>query len=234
MNLDRFIQDYVLPSLQQRCFVHFTDGANLALIREHGFLSMRELQRRRTKVPRPGGNQWSRDADKASGMDASGHGVAKNAVEAAGWFAKAAEQNDPHAQAKLAEMYFFGEGGLPRSSIEAYKWETIAGEAGAKFFVAAPKGSIELSMTADEKREAIRLAERWKFDKGLTKVLPAPQSPDDRSFFFLSQRDLLAKCKSTSANDRTWCDAYIAGVVDTHSANREALKYDAGNVRFTL
>ena len=81
MNLDRFTQDYVLPSLQQRYFVHFTDGANLALIREHGFLSMRELQRRGIKVPGPGGNQWSRDADKASGMDAyPGHRNIQNTM----------------------------------------------------------------------------------------------------------------------------------------------------------
>lgn len=47
---------------------HFTDTRNLSSIREHGLLSMAEIARRRIDTV-PGGNQWSMDADKASGMD---------------------------------------------------------------------------------------------------------------------------------------------------------------------
>jgi ssDNA thymidine ADP-ribosyltransferase DarT-like protein len=88
MDLDRFITDHVLQSMQQRYFVHFTDSANLASIRQHGLLSMRELQRRGIEIPAAGGNQWSRDADKAAGMDAyvhlcfkRGHPMEKSAVD---------------------------------------------------------------------------------------------------------------------------------------------------------
>lgn len=49
---------------------HFTDKSNLDLIQQHnGLLSWRELQRRGIAVPTPGGNQWSHDADKVSGVD---------------------------------------------------------------------------------------------------------------------------------------------------------------------
>lgn len=47
---------------------HFTDTRNLPSIREHGLLSMAEVARRRIDAV-PGGNRWSMDADKASGMD---------------------------------------------------------------------------------------------------------------------------------------------------------------------
>ncbi|WP_263770058.1 DUF4433 domain-containing protein [Propionivibrio soli] len=46
---------------------HFTDRSNLDLIRQHGGLfSWGELQRRGIVVPKPGGNQWSHDADVTS------------------------------------------------------------------------------------------------------------------------------------------------------------------------
>lgn len=47
---------------------HFTDTRNLPSIREHGLLSMCEIKRRQIGTL-PGGNQWSLDADAASGMD---------------------------------------------------------------------------------------------------------------------------------------------------------------------
>lgn len=53
-------------------FYHFTDTRNLPSIRQHGLLSMHEL-RLRGIANRPGGNEWSLDADKHSGMDAYVH-----------------------------------------------------------------------------------------------------------------------------------------------------------------
>ncbi|WP_064697204.1 DarT ssDNA thymidine ADP-ribosyltransferase family protein [Rhizobium aegyptiacum] len=48
---------------------HFTDRRNLQLIRDNGGLyPLAELDRRGVKVPAPGGNDWSRDADAAKGM----------------------------------------------------------------------------------------------------------------------------------------------------------------------
>jgi hypothetical protein len=38
--------------------------------------------------------------------------------------------------------------------------------------------------------------------------------------YFVKLRQLAARCASTEAVDRAWCDAYIAGVADTISSNR--------------
>ena len=49
------------------CFYHFTDTRNLASIREHGgLLPWSHIQ---GKVPAPGGNDWSHDADAIKGQD---------------------------------------------------------------------------------------------------------------------------------------------------------------------
>ncbi len=51
-------------------FFHFTDRRNLPLIVEHGGLySLVELKRKNIKVPAPGGNQWSHDADEMNDVD---------------------------------------------------------------------------------------------------------------------------------------------------------------------
>ncbi len=88
MDLDHFIAQHVSRSTQQRYFIHFTDDANLASIGEHGLLSMRQLRERGIEIPAPGGNEWSRQADEASGMDAyvhlsfkTGHPMEKGAVD---------------------------------------------------------------------------------------------------------------------------------------------------------
>lgn len=51
------------------CFYHFTDVDNLPLIRTYGILSCKELLRREIKPPKPGGNNWSREADEIKGLD---------------------------------------------------------------------------------------------------------------------------------------------------------------------
>jgi hypothetical protein len=53
-----------------KAFYHFTDKQNLASIRKQGgLLSLAELRRRKIVVPKPGGNQWSHDADAMSRVD---------------------------------------------------------------------------------------------------------------------------------------------------------------------
>ncbi len=48
---------------------HFTDRSNLELIEEHhGLLSLGEAERRGIEIPKPGGNEWSHDADKMKGV----------------------------------------------------------------------------------------------------------------------------------------------------------------------
>jgi hypothetical protein len=52
-----------------RQLYHFTDQRNLPMIREMGGLySWSQLEQRKVKVPAPGGNEWSRDADAVKGM----------------------------------------------------------------------------------------------------------------------------------------------------------------------
>lgn len=48
---------------------HFTDIRNLQFIKEHGLLSLAELNRRSIEIPAAGGNQWSHDADYRMGLD---------------------------------------------------------------------------------------------------------------------------------------------------------------------
>lgn len=48
---------------------HFTDRRNIPLIKEMGGLyPLSRLDQKQVKVPAPGGNQWSRDADAPKGM----------------------------------------------------------------------------------------------------------------------------------------------------------------------
>lgn len=59
----------LLDSYKITHFWHFTDKSNLPQILEHGLLSLAELARRNISVPKPGGNDWSHNADKFFGVD---------------------------------------------------------------------------------------------------------------------------------------------------------------------
>lgn len=49
---------------------HFTDQANIDLITEQGgLLSLNQLENRQIKIPIPGGNEWSHEADKRKKLD---------------------------------------------------------------------------------------------------------------------------------------------------------------------
>lgn len=49
---------------------HFTDRSNIeSIIQNHGLLSLAESRRRKLTIPRPGGNEWSHDADEFKGVD---------------------------------------------------------------------------------------------------------------------------------------------------------------------
>lgn len=48
---------------------HFTDRSNLDLIKMHkGLLSTAQVDQKDVSVPKPGGNQWSHDADRHKGV----------------------------------------------------------------------------------------------------------------------------------------------------------------------
>lgn len=64
MSMQGVIQRYGIRSIW-----HFTDRENLTLIEAHGgLLSVAELIDRGIQVPRPGGNDWSHDADRMKGV----------------------------------------------------------------------------------------------------------------------------------------------------------------------
>jgi hypothetical protein len=64
MTADELIRRYGIQFLY-----HFTDEANLESIGTHGGLySVEDLERRGIDVSRPGGNDWSRDADALKGF----------------------------------------------------------------------------------------------------------------------------------------------------------------------
>lgn len=160
-----------------------------------------------------------------------GRGSAQDKVEAAQWFLKAADAGQTQSQAMLARMYCFGEGGLKRSSVEAYKWLLIAGEEG-KELTLMTRPAIEMTLGATDKKEAIRLADKWKFEKGKIKTPPPPPLRDEDipTFFFLNANQLASRCSSVDVANLAWCDAYIAGVIDTLGGRRN-LDNDAKNVR---
>jgi len=163
-----------------------------------------------------------------------GRGIQQDKSEAAKWFLKAADQDEVQAQAMLARMYATGEGGLTQSFLEAYKWIVIAGDAAPQLTMPT-KMMLETAMRKTQQQEAIRLAEQWKFDKGKTKIPPQAASKDDvAGVHFVNLRQLSDKCTSTGANDLLWCDAYIAGVVDTLGSGRSDLAGDAKEALFCL
>jgi hypothetical protein len=59
----------IMEEHQIRCLWHFTDKANLASIREHGILSLREIGKRGISIPKPGGDEMSRYLDAKFGLD---------------------------------------------------------------------------------------------------------------------------------------------------------------------
>lgn len=65
MNFADFLTRY-----HPRCFYHFTDRRNIGSIRACGFLySYVDLVARGVEIPAPGGNDWSRGADRSKDLD---------------------------------------------------------------------------------------------------------------------------------------------------------------------
>jgi hypothetical protein len=64
------LSDTIKRHFAGKCFYHFTDERNTQSIRASGgLLSRRELEERKIAVVAPGGNEWSRTADDAAGLD---------------------------------------------------------------------------------------------------------------------------------------------------------------------
>lgn len=55
-------------STQHRYVYHFTDRENFRSIKKHGLLSKKTMQEQGIIPPKPGGNEWSWDADAYKGL----------------------------------------------------------------------------------------------------------------------------------------------------------------------
>lgn len=88
-----------------------------------------------------------------------GDGVPKDAVEAARWYRKAAEQGFAPAQSELGSLYFDGIG-CPRDLVEAYKWTNLAAAQGDRQRSKARDG-MESQMTPAQIAEGQRASREW-------------------------------------------------------------------------
>lgn len=69
-DIDKLIE---ILAKSRNSFYHFTDTRNIPLIRQTGLYSTRAQRDRQRVAIAPGGNDWSLDADRRSGMDAYVH-----------------------------------------------------------------------------------------------------------------------------------------------------------------
>lgn len=69
-NIDRLVE---ILNKTKNSFYHFTDTRNLPLVRTSGLVSMRDQRQQQRVAIAPGGNDWSLEADRRSGMDAYVH-----------------------------------------------------------------------------------------------------------------------------------------------------------------
>lgn len=90
-----------------------------------------------------------------------GMGVDKNLQNAVGWFSKAAEAGDAQSQYILAAAYQNGMGGMPKDSVQAYKWLIISHDNGDKE-ADESIDSMKQLMTADEVSKGQQLATEWE------------------------------------------------------------------------
>jgi TPR repeat protein len=87
-------------------------------------------------------------------------GAAKNPIEAAKWYRKAAAHNHPAAQLNLGVCYERGDG-VAKDEVEAYKWYLLAAAQGnEKAKDNAPL--LELVLLPDQIAEGKRRAENFK------------------------------------------------------------------------
>ena len=96
-------------------------------------------------------------------------GVAGDDAEAARWYRAAAEQGYAPAQAGLGYLYIYG-AGVDEDQVLAYMWIELAwrgaGNDFTKRLYAGQREELASTMTADDVREARRLAEEWRPGSG--------------------------------------------------------------------
>ena len=95
-------------------------------------------------------------------MHATGQGVAPDPAAAAGWYERAAMQDDMLAQIRLAILYRSGDG-ANRDNVKAYLWAALAArqEGHLQGVAAALREALASEMTADQVVEAQGLVDAW-------------------------------------------------------------------------
>lgn len=63
------LEDFIARVTAGRSLHHFTDRSNAPTIKTMGLLSYAAAKRAGIMIPRPGGNDWSHDADANRGLD---------------------------------------------------------------------------------------------------------------------------------------------------------------------
>jgi TPR repeat protein len=101
-------------------------------------------------------------AEFAAGlMYEKGEGVARDYVEAAKWYRRAADQGYAIGQFALGALYDNGLGGVPQDFTLAYMWYNLAAAQGVARAV-HNRNELFALMTPDQIAEAQRLAREWK------------------------------------------------------------------------
>ncbi len=98
--------------------------------------------------------------------------MTKDAVEAAKWCRKAAEQGLAEAQYRLGACYADGQG-VARDSVEAYKWFSLASAQGDEDAKKA-KSYLAQKMTPEQIAKGFRLARDFKPSRALESGASAP------------------------------------------------------------
>ncbi len=94
-----------------------------------------------------------------AGMYRFGDGRPVDAVEAARWYRRAADLDEPVAQLNLGEMYMLGIG-VPRDVVRAHLWLTLAAGQG-RVWARDRRDELARRMTAGELDRAIKLWRGW-------------------------------------------------------------------------
>jgi uncharacterized protein len=76
------------------------------------------------------------------------------------WYQKAANQGNANSQVVLGAMYFLGQG-VPKDSVNAYKWLSLAAARGAKN-AEDMRNTVAAKMTSTQIAKAQRLTREWK------------------------------------------------------------------------
>jgi TPR repeat protein len=95
-------------------------------------------------------------------MHAGGLGLAKDPAAAAGWYRRAAEQDNMLAQIRLGFIYRRGEG-VVQDPVQAYLWASLAArqDSHVQKVAQALQEALAAEMTPAEIGEAKRLADAW-------------------------------------------------------------------------